>query len=280
MSLRPATTQTNWKHLLRIDHPAWMPYRQLLDRLDGKRIPNCEQLQALLPPSLRTASGFPIRFVPAQELASADAPAYEQEIAASGRVSTRADNLHDLCNALVWARFPQLKAAMNARHLAAAPSAEAGRRGQTRDALTLFDECGLLVTSPERFPLEALARHDWHELFGTAGERWSPQVRVFCVGHANLEKLQRPYKSMTGRCLLLHTPDAMPATHELDRMMAELWKPGSDLRRPADLAPLPHAGVPGWWTATAQHADFYADSSVFRPARSGRSVTPVWSVRS
>ncbi len=277
VSLSPALPSNNWKHQLHIDHPAWAPYRGLLAGLHGARIPKCSQLQALLPAQTRTTSGQPVRFFPAQQLASADALGYEEEIAASGRVSTRANNLHDLCNALVWARFPQLKAAMNARHMAAPPAPKTGRRGQVRDALTLFDECGLLVTSPNPAPLEALARHDWHGLFGVSGEGWSPELRVYCVGHANLEKLQQPYKSMTGRCLLLHTPGARPEVHELDHLMATLWQPGGALSKPADLAPLPHAGIPDWWLGAEQDARFYADSSVFRPARPDRSATPIWS---
>ena len=271
-------SEADWKAELRLEHPAWDPYRTLLDRLPQDEFPTPHTLQTLLSAAVRTQSGRPIRFTPAAAL---DATlGYEEEIAASGRVSTRSDDLHDLCNALVWARFPALKAALNARHLDALPTSTSGRRGPVRDALTLFDECGLLVTSADRAPLERLAAHDWRGLFGPAGEAWPETMRVHCVGHANLEKLCRPYKGMTGRCLLLHTPGDELDLEKLDAIMARCWAPAGPLARPADLCPLPHAGIPGWWTGGAQDVAFYDDPEVFRLPREGRVPPPVWSTAS
>ena len=42
------------------------------------------------------------------------------------------------------------------------------------------------------------------------------------------------------------------------------------LRRPADLAPIPLFGVPGW-DARAQDEAFYRDVRLFRPLRDGAS---------
>ncbi|TGT79046.1 DUF3025 domain-containing protein, partial [Mesorhizobium sp. M8A.F.Ca.ET.161.01.1.1] len=53
----------------------------------------------------------------------ADGLHYETRIA-RGRIATRADNWHDLFNALVWAAYPQLKRALNVqqcRHIEAMP---------------------------------------------------------------------------------------------------------------------------------------------------------------
>ena len=42
-------------------------------------------------------------------------------------------------------------------------------------------------------------------------------------------------------------------------------------RAPADLAPLPLMGIPGWWTSGDQDDRFYADRAVFRPPRGSKS---------
>ena len=92
------------------NQPWWADYQPLLNQLKGTQITPCEQLNALLPDGLETGNGQPIRFVPSTEL---DDSAYEQRIYTTGRVSTRPDNWHDLFNALVWVRFPNIKTAMN-----------------------------------------------------------------------------------------------------------------------------------------------------------------------
>src|SRR5438874_9678511 len=58
------------------------------------------------------------RFVAQTPALLADGLHYEQRIAARGEIATRAGNWHDLLNALVWLRFPQLKQVLNARQVA------------------------------------------------------------------------------------------------------------------------------------------------------------------
>lgn len=68
-----------------------------------------------------------------------------------GAVPTRANNLHDLLNALVWARFPRAKRALCARHLRLARARERTPAGQQRlrtreqDAAAMLDEGGMLL---------------------------------------------------------------------------------------------------------------------------------------
>ncbi len=91
------------------------PYRELLQRLPASRFPAVHEMQNLLRAGCSNALGQPIRLVESRSLPELTGDgAYEREIAHSGRVSTRPESLHDLCNALVWARFPLLKAALNA----------------------------------------------------------------------------------------------------------------------------------------------------------------------
>jgi hypothetical protein len=178
---------------------------------------------------------------------------------------------------LVWARFPRLKAALNLRHLAALPGSAPGRRGRVRDAVTLFDECGAVVFGPDRDGLERLARHDWPGLFGTDGARWPRTLSVVLVGHGVMERLASPWKSMTGRCLLVVTGTGAGDWPALDRFAAHLWRDDGPIRKPGHLCPLPYMGLPGWWPGGTD-ADFYADQAVFRPPPADRPPYPVFDV--
>jgi hypothetical protein len=124
------------------DQPYWQDYLPFLQQFSKPGFPACEQLNSLLPDGLHTAGGRPIRFVNSSEL---DDDAYEQRIFTNGQISTRANNWHDLFNALVWMRFPQIKTALNTLHFHGWSESSDGNRGRLRDALTLFDECGVIV---------------------------------------------------------------------------------------------------------------------------------------
>ena len=70
---------------------------------------------------IRTGNGAPLRFVPPRD----DGEGYEERAWRSGEVATRADNRHDLFNALIWLAFPRSKAMMNRRHCEALLAARA-----------------------------------------------------------------------------------------------------------------------------------------------------------
>lgn len=255
----------------------WLDYLPYLQGLGGEDFPACRQLNALLPEGLNSEGGHTIRFVSSGQLT--DEP-YEQRIFLTGQVSTRPDNWHDLFNALVWMRFPRIKTAMNALHYLAWPGQEDGSRGDLRDALTLFDECGVIVFSTEWKMLRALSERRWNDAF--LSDEFSTAVQLSICGHAILEKYLSPYKSMTAKALLVHVdPDFMKLPrHEiltcLDKDIAERLRRGNLLTHPACLAPLPLAGVPGWWPADEQgDAAFYQDLQVFRPPTTNLIPAPV-----
>jgi hypothetical protein len=259
--------------------PWWADYLPFLDQLKGTQIPACEQLNSLLPRGLKSESGQAIHFVPSTEL---DDGAYEHRIYTTGQVSTRPDNWHDLFNALVWMRFPRIKIAMNTLHYHAYSQQTAGRRGALRDALTLFDECGVIVFSHRTERLYALAQRHWSEAFRPAG--FQNDVQLAISGHAMLEKYLSPYKSMTAKALLVQLDTtAMTLPREellvyLDQQLAELLLAGNILTKPACLAPLPLAGVPGWWPSDEQDDGFYADPQVFRAPPANLKPAPVVSL--
>lgn len=203
----------------------------------------------------------PVRFVPQAELPAGTA--YEQFIFDTGSVPTR-ENLHDFFNGLCWRRFPLTKQRLN-RLQAAQIAADGVRdvRGPVRDALTLFDENAALLQAPG--PIwAALTDRDWHRLFVTLRPLWA-QARLVLFGHALLEKLVAPYKSITAH--VFRAP--VPASLGDDFAAWDAWL-AQDLSAPVLAAkpftPLPVLGVPGWWAANEDPA-YYADAGVFRPRR-------------
>ena len=164
-------------------------------------------------------------------------------------------------------RFPATKRRLN--QLQAAEIALAGGvgqlRGPVRDALTLFDENAALLQAPDAL-WQALLQRDWRRLFVDFRPLWA-QARLVLVGHALMEKLVSPYKSITAHVYRMEVPMALGA----DLAAWDTWLAG-DLA-PAVLAtkpftPLPVLGVPGWWAANEDPA-FYDDTSVFRAPRIG-----------
>ena len=259
------------------DLPYWRDILPFLDRLCGPGFPSCAQLNALLPGNLCSADGNTIRFVDSRQL---DDEAYEQRIYTTGQVSTRADSWHDFFNALIWMRFAHIKTAMNCLHFQSGAALKRGSRGQLRDALTLFDECGVIVFSNRLEILEALAQRRWSDAF--QADAFPSSVGIAVCGHAMLEKYLSPYKAMTAKALLIHTKsDFMNHSRQqqlelLDREVAKGMLSDDVLSKPASLSPLPLAGIPGWWPLDEQSADsFYLDLQVFRPPPADFTPAPV-----
>ena len=219
------------------------------------------------PESLNRGAQAPVRFVPQAELPPGTA--YESHIRQTGCVPTR-PGWHDCLNALCWMRFPASKRQLN-RLQAGAIEVAGGvgqHRGPLRDSITLFDENAALLQAPE--PLwQALLARDWWRLFVTLRPMWA-QARLVLFGHALLEKLVQPYKSITAHVwrvpvptgLAVDTPAHTP--HGWDDWLRQQLQADRLATKP--YTPLPVLGVPGWWPDNAAPA-FYQDAGVFRPPR-------------
>ncbi|MCX9157895.1 DUF3025 domain-containing protein [Niveibacterium sp. 24ML] len=246
------------------------PYADQL-RASGAYLPSREALDQSLDacgarPCL--ADGTPIRLI-----ASAHAEGYEAGIARTGGVPTRSDDWHDYFNALVWWRFPRAKAALNAAHLAEIDSrAQGAPRGRRRDALTQFDECGVVVSASDPALLDCLRQHDWRGLFWDARAAWGHRISVTVFGHASLDQLRAPFLGLCGKALLWEVSPAWFASEpalrwrELDAWLADCIGRQDVFGAPRDLRPLPFLGVPGLVAANAA-ADYYDDTRQFRPLR-------------
>jgi hypothetical protein len=208
--------------------------------------------------ALNAAGAAPVRFVPQSALP--EGQAYEHFIFTQRAVPTR-DNLHDFFNGLMWCTFPRTKLALNAlQHAEIARDGVRATRGPVRDAATVFDENGALLAAPDAL-WQALAARRWADLFGPLRPLWR-QARLWVFGHAALEKLVSPYKSITAH--VLQAPAAIETIEQADAWLAG-WLTAERLA-PKPFAPLPVLGVPGWWAAN-EDAAFYDDATVFRPAR-------------
>jgi len=265
---------TDWNDTIDFGLPCWADYRSILGALGSGGFPQCSALTRLLPPDAVNQRGLPVRFVPASSLPGAD---YEKHIYETGEVSTRKHSWHDLFNALAWCRFPRLKAAMNARHYEEPGREKGSGRGKQRDALTLLDESGVIVSGTNPAVLEALSKKDWKTAFLTHFSEWDSSIRVAVCGHAILEKFLAPYKSVTAHAVLLQTP-LMMSNNELDDRLGSALLAGNILATPGGLSPLPLMGVPGWWYGGVQDKSFYEDRQVFRPDSGRRALAPVYQI--
>lgn len=209
------------------------------------------------PQTLSGAVCAPVTFVPQAELPAG--MAYEAFIRDTAQVPTR-EGLHDFFNALCWMHFPQAKLHLNRLQAAEiARDGVQGKRGRVRDAITVFDENAVLIQAPDQV-WDALSGHHWHEALVQLRPVWQ-EVRLWMFGHAALEKLVRPYKSITAH--LWRVPQwVQPAA--LDAWLVQDLSTVKLASKP--FSPLPLLGVPGWWAAN-EDASFYADAQVFRPGR-------------
>lgn len=218
-----------------------------------------------------TQSGQRVSFVPPQD----DGLGYEARIWVRGEVETRPDNWHDFFNALVWLTFPQAKAALNARH-ARGMAAPAGARGRERDAMTHFDECGVVVVSSDAPLLDLIRNFRWQTLFVEHRAELHGKLRCFVFGHASYEQLLAPFRGLTAKAVLYEVNEdwlRLPLSsqlQDLDRRLAAELAAGHHAD-PRALHPLPLMGLPGV-TPDNENADYYDDTWQFRPGRRNRGV--------
>jgi len=249
------------------------PLQALAEKLPAIGWPNTEVLDHMAAESGRrivNARGERLRFVPAH--ASGAGVDFESGTYHHSEVQVRSIDWHDLLNALVWMSFPTVKAVLNARHVEAIEAEAGGPRSSVRDALTHFDEDGVIVLSADPV-LSALVREfAWKELFWRRRHALGSRMRFLLFGHALYEKALQPFVGMTGKALLFDVPESLigqPADAQCayaDRVAAVHLLDASHLLRPRELQPLPLLGVPGWWPDNEAEA-FYDNSDYFRPGR-------------
>ncbi len=269
---RTLGSMETWDPLFIDRSPLLAPLRAAAAGLCGTDWPSVAALQdAVDRAGTRTGSGLALRLQPPVHFGPA-ADAYELRVFERGELEVRERNWHDLFNVLAWLTFPQAKAALNVRHCAVFSNDRAGARGPVRDALTLFDESGVIVASADPALLQMIRDFQWRPLFCTHRAAVVRDARFMLFGHALCEKALAPYKGITGRSLLLEIdraflkwPLAEQLAHLDARLAAQIADPQA-LLRTNQLAPLPVLGVPGW-CADNEEATYYDDQNYFRPGR-------------
>jgi hypothetical protein len=282
-------TSRHWDPAFATRSPMFAPYAAFAEGWAAlPQFPSIAQCQALLDglvPPLCSATGARLVVEPAQP---ATALEYEQRIHRAGRLGLRTGNWHDLMNLLVWCRFPQAKAALNAAHGDAGGAAPTvpGRghgRGRRRDALTLFDESGVILFCADPELAQLLRSMCWQPLFVERRARVLESARFVVFGHGLLDRAQQPFPGLTGHTLVIEVAAAELAAVTADvvqRGQAASWLDQrvaaaiDTLAEPSVLAPLPLLGVPGWCAANEEPA-YYADTRWFRPSRGARLRTDV-----
>lgn len=268
---RTLADMDRWNPDFAAQSPLLAHLRAAASRLTGERWPERQYLQELfVDADVRTASGMRLKLA-----APGGGDGYEKRIYERGELEFRVGNWHDLFNALTWLVFPRAKAALNARHHAAL-AVEAGnggqRRGAVRDALTLFDESGVIVVSAEPVLLQMIREFRWKTLFWKHRGAVSAGMRILPFGHALCEKALSPYLGMTGHGLLLDVDSGFSGLSveaqlvQIDQRVAQLLDDLDTFSHPRELAPVPVLGFPGWHAGNGS-GEFYDDSEYFRPGR-------------
>lgn len=222
--------------------------------------------------SLINHRGLALNFVNQTELP--EGMAYESFISSTGKVPTR-NNPHDFFNALVWLSFPNIKRELNALQSRQIDKQGISQsRGGVRDAATVFDENAALLIIKDGTVGQQLARslqqHEWVYLFIDQREVFIEHTEIWIFGHALMEKLVNPYKSITGHTKIIMAPDHYFTQPAADRkqwldlqLSSQLKADQPDSLNMSWFTPLPILGIPNWWPK--QTHEFYADPKVFRP---------------
>lgn len=244
-------------------HPLFAQYAGHRALLTASAWPGIDTLNAALPLPGR-------RFATQDAALLADGLHYETRIATQGLIATRSENWHDLFNALVWARHPAIKSALNARQCLHIAAMGPRRRNRAQQALTQFDECGVIVRVADPALLPLWDGHRWADLFAVQAARWRDGgiAVAAVVGHALMEQALLPGRLLVGRAVVVQGRDDAACVARV----AEAIAAGEILDDPLELRPLPLAGVPGWHPR--QDAAFHAQADYFRPLRAGRDYPP------
>jgi hypothetical protein len=254
------------------------PLRLMSAALNSTDWPRVDELQRLLENSnlrIVNSQGMSIRFVPQGARPALFEDRYEPRIYLKGEVQMRPRSWHDLLNALVWLTYPQSKAALNCRHFLAARESRQKKelnRGPVQDALTIFDEGGVIVASADPFLTQLLRGFQWKTLFWEHREEVASRMKFYLFGHAIYEKALQPFTGVTGKGVIFEVDRTFSGLsqeqqlEELDTRLSAYLSDSKSFSSTQELAPVPILGVPGWCPDNENEA-YYENIHYFRPGR-------------
>ena len=211
---------------------------------------------------LAQASACPVSFCENHPESAQD---YERFVFENAQVPTRIETWHDRLNIAMWLLWPETKLALNRAHIHdLSRSVSTGTRSRRRDALTLIDECALVLVSPDPSWSELNRNHRWKEMFWHRRNAWLNGVTPLVLGHGLAEQLLKPHLGLTAKAI--HFQTERHATSSEVQQVADRWLASRievDFVDPKPLCPLPVLGIPNWHET--QSIEFYENESYFRP---------------
>jgi Protein of unknown function (DUF3025) len=267
-----------WNREALLRSPLFAPLHPILAEIipeDFPTLKDCNALLAARHPHITVQCGMPLRFVPQQRGKLLFESQYEPRCYLTGEVQMRAHDNHDLLNALVWLTFPNIKAALNARHYHALIEERMSgnnRRGPVRDVNTLLDESGVIVAYADEELAGLLRGFKWQELFWQRREQARAGMGFYLFGHGLYEKALQPYVGLTGQGLLIKVQQeffswsSSRQLKHLDSLSAGCLAMPEYCLTTRDLSPVPLLGVPGW-AVENNCAVYYDNITYFRPGR-------------
>lgn len=205
---------------------------------------------------------------------------YEDFIRTRAQIPTRLNNWHDFFNACIWSLFPHTKQALVDLHCEDVDLYGRKQRSRRRDAITLFDECGIIIAYQDDAIVEQLRNHQWHSAFWQNRNQWFDTVQPFVLGHAGYEMALNPFIGLTCKAYMVKVSSKFwqfslaNKIALLDQILVEQITQESTLNDNSLLSPLPLLGVPSWHVHNEQES-FYANTDYFRPKRNKRTSTSV-----
>lgn len=190
---------------------------------------------------------------------------YEVELFENGNIATREYNWHDYFNLCVWVSYPRTKAAINYLHYSEIKNKKQKNRTSLENAMTIFDENGVVVLCSDEKLLDMTRRHEWKKLFWDYREDVKHKMHIAIIGHSLYEKFLNPYIGMTAHAVLWHVEEVNLEKYELDARLAQELN-SKIYSSPKSLQPLPILGYPDWFSEN-KYAEFYDDTRYFRPLR-------------
>jgi hypothetical protein len=144
------------------------------------------------------------------------------------------------------------------------------QRGRVRDALTHFDECGIVVLSTRADLLDLLRNFRWRELFVDQRAAVRRDMRFIVFGHATYEALLAPFRGLTAKAVLYPVDDSWLQMPTGDLVAAVDQRLAADvaadcLRHPATCSRCRCWAFPV--SCRRARSAYYDDTWQFRPGR-------------
>ncbi len=247
-------------------HPIFDDWSDCRALLEAAGWPTIAAIDAMLAGRTHAVTGRRLRLVEQTPALLSGTQHYESRIFETGDIATRAENWHDLLNALVWRRHTAIKSAINARQAADVVAVGARSRTRAQCALTHYDEAGIVLVLREERRWRAWDDLFWSGLFD--GMR-SDDYAVAIIGHALLEHALLPGQTLVGKALLALHPDPGAGMRNVLQEVASGIADALLLCDPQELRPLPLVGLPGWHPQSGSE-DFLRSAPCFQPKRAGR----------